>query len=378
MIRPELGHSTILFGLDIPNPLYSLLLITAAIGMALAVHAIAARILCRIAARTATPSDDAFLKHGLRPGRWLLVGFALALIRPALILSSGATIFWDRLAGIILPALLGWLAIAMIKATQDAIFARADISVADNLRARRRRTRSAILARVAKVIILFVVICLMLLTIPTIRTIGVTLIASAGLAGLAVAAAAQPLLKNIIAGIQLAFTEPIRLDDVVIIEGEWGKIEEIHLTYVIVAVWDERRLVIPISKFIEESFQNWTRNTSQLLGSVFFYLDPDTDMNRLRARYEQIVKSAPLWDGRGQVLQVTDMKADLIEVRGLATARNAPEAFDLRCYLREQLLAFIRTEMPEAMPHHRTLLAGVPPLTMAEISPAPDHPTGYR
>jgi small-conductance mechanosensitive channel len=234
----------------------------------------------------------------------------------------------------------------MIRALEDVVTVRADISMEDNLNARRQRTRTAILGRIAIMVAVFVTLCLMLFSIPAVRAVGVTLMASAGLAALAVGAAAQPLLKNIIAGVQLAFTEPIRIDDVVIIEGEWGKIEEIHLTYVVVAIWDERRLVVPISKFLEESFQNWTRSTSRLLGSVFWHLDPATDIDRLRARYDVLVRASKLWDGRGFVLQVTDVKPEAIEVRGLATARNAEQAFDLRCELREKLLSYIREEMP--------------------------------
>jgi len=193
----------------------------------------------------------------------------------------------------------------------------------------------------------------MLMSIPSIRAVGVTLIASAGLAALAVGAAAQPALKNLIAGLQMAFTEPIRIDDVVIIDGEWGRIEDIRLTFVVVKIWDERRLVVPVSKFLEESFQNWTRETSQLLGSVFWHLDPATDIDRLRAKLEQVVKANPRWDGRFFNLQVTDAKPDAIEVRALMTARDASTAFDLRCDVREAMLAYIRDEMPEAFVRKR-------------------------
>jgi small-conductance mechanosensitive channel len=248
----------------------------------------------------------------------------------------------------------------MIRAAGKAIELDADITVADNLRARRRRTRSAILVRIAVFGVGFLTICLMLLSIPSIRSVGVTLMASAGLAGLAVGAAAQPLLKNLIAGVQMAFTEPIRLDDVVIVEGEWGRIEEIRLTYVVVRIWDERRLVVPVSQFLEKPFQNWTRNTSQLLGSVFLMLDPAADIARLRAHAERVVKDNPRWDGRAFVLQVTDSKADAIEVRVLATAKDAATAFDLRCDVREALYAYIRAEMPEALPRRRVAMDAAP------------------
>jgi small-conductance mechanosensitive channel len=168
------------------------------------------------------------------------------------------------------------------------------------------------------------------------------------------------MLKNLIAGIQMAFTEPIRIDDVVIVDGEWGRIEEIFLTYVVVALWDERRLVVPVSRFLEQSFQNWTRKSSQLLGSAMLYLDPSADIARLRAKCVELVEANPRWDRRFQNMQVTDVKPDAIEVRILATARDASIAFDLRCDIREGLLAFIRDEMPEAMPRNRQI--NQPPL----------------
>lgn len=343
---------------DVPPLLTSLALVAAAVCVALALHWIAIHLLCRFVTRTKSPLDDPFIIRARRPSRWLLVALGLAFVRPSLVLGARGHAIWEQAAAVIVPGLVGWLVIALIRALEDVVTVRADISMEDNLRARRQRTRTAILGRIAIMVAAFVTLCLMLFSIPSVRAVGVTLMASAGLAALAVGAAAQPLLKNIIAGVQLAFTEPIRIDDVVIIEGEWGRIEEIHLTYVVVAIWDERRLVVPISKFLEESFQNWTRSTSRLLGSIFWHLDPAADVDRLRQRYEALVRASKLWDGRGFALQVTDMTSDAIEVRGLATARNAEQAFDLRCELREKLLAWLREEMPEALPRRRQMAVG--------------------
>jgi len=349
------GMSTVtLAGWAVPAPVVDITTIVVTVMIALALHWSVMLGLRRIAERTPGSADDIFVTYAKRPLQFIFITLGLAMVRESLDLGAAGTVLWARAAGMLVPALIGWLAINMIRASNDAISLFADVSVADNLRARRRRTRSAILTQIALLGVGFVTICLMLLSIPSVRSVGVTLMASAGLAALAVGAAAQPLLKNVIAGIQMAFTEPIRLDDVVIIEGEWGKIEEIRLTYVVVAIWDERRLVVPVSKFLEDSFQNWTRTGSQLLGSAFFYLDPTADIARLRAKYTEIVSANPRWDRRAQVLQVTDMKADAIEVRILATARDAATAFDLRCDLREAVLAFIRDEMPEALPRHRT------------------------
>ncbi len=357
----------------VPAIVVDALTITVAVVAALVLHWIAIRVARRLAARTPDSIDDVFVDRAERPLRWIMIALALAPVRRLLHLGEGASAFWGQAAGMVVPLLLGWLAVNMIRAGGRAVELSADISVADNLRARRRRTRSTILTRVAVFLVGFVTICLMLLSIPSVRSVGVTLMASAGLAGLAVGAAAQPALKNIIAGIQMAFTEPIRIDDVVIIDGEWGRIEEIRLTYVVVAIWDERRLVVPVSKFLEESFQNWTRNSSQLHGTAFFWLDPTADISRLRARLEELVRANERWDRRGFVLQVTDTRPDAIEVRALVTARDAANAFDLRCDIREGMLAFIRDEMPEALPRGRMEL-GRPGWSEPVALPVPPAP----
>jgi small-conductance mechanosensitive channel len=198
---------------------------------------------------------------------------------------------------------------------------------------------------------------MILMNIPSVRDVGVTLIASAGIAGLAVGAAAQPALKNLIAGIQMAFTEPIRIDDVVVVNGEWGRIEEIRLTYVAVKLWDERRLIVPVSNFLEDVFENWTRRTSQIVGSVFWYVDPATDIRPLRIKLEEIVTSNPRWDGRFFNLQVTDTTPEAVQLRALVTAVDASTAFDLRCDVREAMLAYLRDEMPQAIVRHRAEVA---------------------
>lgn len=339
--------------LSLPSPIVDLGIVALSILAAIVIHVVGMRILTRLAGRTPSSSDDIFVAYARAPLRWVAIGIALATVRRFLDLGETADGIWTQTAGMVVPLLMGWLAIAMTRALGKSIELKADITVEDNLLARRKRTRTAILVRIAVFAIGFVTICLMLLSIPSIRSVGVTLMASAGLAGLAVGAAAQPLLKNLIAGIQMAFTEPIRIDDVVIVEGEWGRIEEIRLTYVVVAIWDERRLVVPVSNFLEKPFQNWTRNTSKLLGSVFLWLDPAADVSRLRTHAEQIIRANPRWDGRAFVVQVTDTKPDGIELRILATAKDAAVAFDLRCDIREGMLEYIRTTMPEALPRRR-------------------------
>src|SRR3546814_8626161 len=223
------------------------------------------------------------------------------------------------------------MALSLVGALRHIVELRSDISVADNLRARRRRTRVRILHRIAQFVIGFITVSVMLVAIPGVRAVGVTLMASAGIAGLVLGAAAQPALKNLIAGIQMAFTEPIRLDDVVIIEGEWGRIEDIRLTYVVVRVWDDRRLVVPVSYFLEKPFQNWTRATSDLLGPVFFHVDPGADIARIRKKVEESAASNPRWDKRVAILQGTEHRPEALDLSARLRASHAALAFALRC-----------------------------------------------
>jgi small-conductance mechanosensitive channel len=354
----------------LPGWATGILIAALAIAVAWGVHAVVLGLARRAARRTSTDVDDIILRRLNAPARWLLIVVALSFVQPGLALGEAGTRAWTQTAGLVIPALLGWMAVAVLGVAFDVVLARTDMNAANNLRARRRRTRAGILHRIGVFLVMLVAFCMMLMSIPSVRNIGVTLIASAGLAALAVGAAAQPALKNLIAGLQMAFTEPIRLDDVVIIDGEWGRIEEIRLTYVVVKIWDERRLVVPVSKFLEDSFQNWTRETSQIMGSVFWYLDPAADIPRLRGKLEELVRADPRWDGRFCNLQVTDAKPGSIEVRGLMTAKDAATAFDLRCEVREGLLAYIRSDMPEALARTRELIEFTPRPEAASPSPS--------
>ncbi len=340
--------------------LESVAVVSAAVVFALVAHWLTMRIAGHAQRRSTAKTDGLVLARVRRPLRAVFVAVSVAFVARILPMDDDIEELWKQILGFLVPALLGWLAVAALRAFQDVIEIRSDITVEDNLRARRKRTRAAILGRIGTFFIIFISVCLMLLSVPGIRSIGVTLMASAGIAGLVVGAAAQPALKNLIAGVQMAFTEPIRLDDVLIVDGEWGRVEQINLTFVVIKIWDERRLVVPVSKFLEQSFQNWTRETSQLMGSVFWYVDPSTDVPRLREKLAEVVKANPRWDGRFFNLQVTDVKTDAVELRALMTAKNASVAFDLRCDVREAMLAFIAQEMPEAMPRGRLLMAPDP------------------
>ena len=305
--------------------------------------------------------DEVLSVYGADTARWP-AGERDALAALALVVAADAIpaldTLWDRIGGLVMPLLIGWMAVAILHALVEAMILRNDISVADNRAARRRRTRLSIFGRIATFIIVFVTIGLMMLAIPGVRQIGVTLVASAGLAGLAVGAAAQPALKSLIAGFQMALTEPVVIGDAVIIGGEWGWIEEIRTTYVVVKVWDERRLVVPTTKFLDEIFQNWTKTTSQLMGTVMLYVDPLTNLDPIREKFYELIEQNERWDKRVKWMQVTELTRDAIEVRFLMTAKDSPTLFDLRCDIREALMAWMREAMPEAIVRSRVLPVG--------------------
>lgn len=329
-------------------------IVAAAIGalLALTLHAILYRVSLRIARASRSQADDILVNRLSRPTRWAFAALGVILAaREAPALAAA----WEKVAGFVMPVLLGWIALAILRTFVETMYLRYDISVEDNRNARRRRTRLAIISRIISFGIVFLTIALMLLSIPGVAKIGVTLMASAGLAALAVGAAAQPALKALIAGLQMALTEPISIDDVVILDGEWGRIEDIRTTYVVVRLWDERRLVVPTTRFLEDTFQNWTKQTSQLLGTVMIYLDPAADIGAIREEYSRQIAAHRLWDKRAQVLQVTDHTHEAMEVRLLMSAKDGPTLFDLRCEIREGMLDWIRRNQPEALVRRRNL-----------------------
>ncbi len=251
---------------------------------------------------------------------------------------------------------LGWLASGVLDMWAVVHLKKFNMAVEDNLIARKHLTQTRILQRVAKVLLIIVTVGLALMTISGFRQWGVSLLASAGVVGIIAGLALQPVLTNMLAGIQIALSQPIRIDDAVVVEGEWGNVEEITSTYVVVKLWDWRRMVLPLSYFITKPFQNWTRENARLIGTAMFYVDYEAPIDRLREAFERIVRASPLWDGDVQVMQVTDITERVMQVRCLASARSAPVAFDLRCEIREKLMAFMRDECPEALPRDRVHL----------------------
>ena len=287
---------------------------------------------------------------------------------------------WIHLLRLALLACVTWLLVRIVGAIESSILRRNPMEIADNLHARRIQTQARVLSRIAMGTIILLGVSLALMTFPAVRQIGTTLLASAGIMGLVAGIAARPVFGNLIAGLQIALAQPIRLDDVVIVEGEWGRIEEISSTYVVVRIWDERRMVVPLSWFIENPFQNWTRSTAQMLGTAFLWLDYRTPMDQVRAELERICHDDPRWDGRVCIAQVTETSEHVMQVRLLVSARDSGEAFDLRCAVRERMIAFLAKHHPQALPRLRAQVerhaeaAGASPAQL----PAADIPSSPR
>ena len=235
------------------------------------------------------------------------------------------------------------------------------MDVSDNLRARSIYTQVMVLKKVAVAIIGIFALASMLMVFDSVRQFGASILASAGIAGIVVGFAAQRSIATLLAGFHIALTQPIRVDDVVVVENEFGRIEDITLTYVIVRVWDLRRLVVPITYFIEKPFQNWTRSSSDIVGTVFFYVDYTVPVDALRAELTRLLQTSKYWDGKVNTLQVTDAKEHTLEIRVLASAANAALAWNLRCEIREKMVAFIQQKYPESLPRLRATLDNRPP-----------------
>jgi len=246
-----------------------------------------------------------------------------------------------------------WLLLSVIKIVKHHIIEKYDVEASDNLKARKVRTQFNILERIFIFIIIVLAMGIALMSFDSIREIGVSIFASAGVAGIIIGFSAQKMIGTILAGIQIALAQPIKLDDVVIVEGEWGRIEKIMLTYVVVKIWDKRRLIVPTTYFIEKPFQNWTKTSSDILGTVFLYTDYNVPFDAIREEFTRILNGTDLWDGEVNVVQVTDSKLESIEIRALMSARDSPTAFDLRVLVREKLITFLQQNYPESLPRTR-------------------------
>ncbi|PKP07977.1 MAG: mechanosensitive ion channel protein MscS [Bacteroidetes bacterium HGW-Bacteroidetes-4] len=251
---------------------------------------------------------------------------------------------------------LAWSAIALLKIFRKLLLSNFDISKEDNLKSRKVHTQVNIFTNIITFFIVLIALGFILISFESIRKIGIGLFASAGIAGIILGLAAQRVIGAVIAGIQIAFTQPFRIDDAVIIENEWGWIEEINLNYVVVRIWDKRRLIVPSTYFIEKPFQNWTRNSAEIVGTVFIYADYTLPVQALRDELTRILNATELWDGQVNVLQVTDAKENTMELRALVSAKNSPTAWDLRVHVREKLIEFMQHNYADSLPKTRIQL----------------------
>ncbi|MBU1260662.1 MAG: mechanosensitive ion channel family protein [Planctomycetes bacterium] len=315
-------------------------------------HFVVFRLLMKIALRTRTKFDESFIKHCFTPSLWAII---LLIYRWFLPLTAPENYIEavTRFLSIVFVIIISWLLIKLTYILDDYVFDKFAIDTKDNLKARKIRTQLGVLKRIVIVIVLIVAIGSMLMSFEKVRQLGGAILASAGIIGIVVGIAAQKTIGTFIAGLQIAFSQPIRIDDVVIVENEWGRIEEITLTYVVIKIWDLRRLVVPITYFIEKPFQNWTRVTSDILGTVFIYVDYTVPIEEIRKQLHTILQSSKLWDGKVSVLQVTNTTEKTIELRALMSAEDASTAWGLRCYVREKLIEFIRSNYPESLPRFR-------------------------
>lgn len=258
-----------------------------------------------------------------------------------------------KISSILIIVGVTWFLVAVLKLAKRRYLLNYDITSEDNLEARKLYTQFNVLERIVIFLIILLALGFILMLFEGVRKIGISVFASAGIAGIIIGFAAQKLLGTILAGLQIAIAQPIRLDDVLVVEGEWGWVEEITLTFVVVRLWDKRRLVLPTTYFIEKPFQNWTRKNSEILGTVFIYTDYNIPFDAFRKELTRLLEANALWDKKVNVLQVTDSKENYIEIRALMSAKNSPDAWDLRVYVREHLITFIQNNYPDSLPKTR-------------------------
>ena len=337
------------YDIDWPLLLDAAIVLVIAVIVALVAHRILFAVVHRIAKMSDTTIDEIVFQRIEKPIKWSMVAIAISAASQADPLLAQA---WAIIGKFAVPALLGWVAYVLVKAFAYGVEYKAEISD-DPVAARSRKTRVSLLSRTVTFVIVFVTVGLMLLGIPVVRDIGVTLMASAGLAALAVGAAAQPALKSLIAGLQMAITEPLRIGDLVVIDGHTGRVEEIRMSFVVVRIWDERAVIVPTSQFLDQSFENWSRKSEKLTGPVFLHLDPATEVDPIRAEFLRFIETQELWDQRTAAALMTEAHPESIELRLAMSALTIGDLFNLRCAVREHMIGWLRKEMPGALIRHR-------------------------
>ncbi|WP_209349282.1 mechanosensitive ion channel domain-containing protein [Pontixanthobacter sp. CEM42] len=323
--------------------------LAAAVVIAYAIYRIVFAILQRVTRQSETTTDDLIIEGIRRPIKWSLIAIGVTIVAQG---NDTLALVWEPIARFVRPALLGWIAYTIVKAFTAAMEIKLEASE-DPVAVRSRRTRIAIFSRTATFVIIFVTVGLMLFSIPAVKSIGTTLLASAGLAALAVGAAAQPALKSLIGGLQIAFTEPLRLGDLVVIDGHTGRVEEIRMSFITIRTWDERAVIVPTTSILDESFENWSRKSEKLTGPILLHLDPATKVQPIRAELVRFVEENPLWDGRTVQCLMTEAYPESIELRLAVSARTIGDLWQLRCHVREHMLEWLREEMPDALIRHR-------------------------
>jgi small-conductance mechanosensitive channel len=327
-----------------------------AVVAALIVHAIGRAILLRVVRYSVLL--DSTVRRIDQPAAYALPVLALQVVwqgAPDTLQGIDSLRHWN---GVLLIGLFTWLATAAVRGVADGVIKRHPSDVADNLHARRILTQTRVLSHTAVGVLLVAGVAFMLMTFPGVRQLGASLLASAGVAGLVVGLAAKSVFSNLIAGLQIALAQPIRIDDVLVVTGEWGRVEEITGSYVVLRLWDERRLIVPLQWFIENPFENWTRQGSDLLGTVLLWVDYGLPLDPLREEVKRVCDAAPEWDRRVCAVQVTDSNERGMQVRVLVSSASSGANFDLRCKLREALLTFIARDYPGALPRLRAEMTG--------------------
>lgn len=329
----------------------------------LAVHALGF-----VAAKRALPRAGALLERSLltrtkAPLRLVLPLAGMAVALTLLKVPPHVSGVLAHVFGIAIVAALSWFVIRLTYVAEDLILDRFRLDQEDNLRARQVRTQIQVFRRVTVAVVILLAFAVVLLSFRQVRAAGAGLLASAGLMGIVAGVAAKPVATNILAGLQIAISQPIRVDDVVVVQGEWGRVEEINLTYVVVRIWDLRRLVLPISWFISNTFENWTRTSSAILGYVYFDLDYTAPVELIRDRLGEVLKANPLWDGDVWNLQVTHSGASTLQMRALMGARDSASRWNLECEVRETIVTWLQQEHPTALPKVRGEIVGPAPGT---------------
>ena len=332
--------------------------------LAWGVHALLHLLVCRFFRHRAAAQDVLIRTKAIT--RYGLIVLGVSALLPLAPLPRVAADSAQRVLLAAFIILAGWLTIVSLNIILDRYSRHFRINSADSLMARKARTQVALLKRALDLLLVLLTAGFALMSFDSVRQFGVSLFASAGVAGIAVGLAARPVLGNLIAGMQIAITQPIRLGDVLVIQDNWGTVEEISSTYVVLKIWDWRRLIIPLSYFFDNPFENWTRSSSSLIGTVMLYVDYAVPVDAVRARLTEIVRESHLWDGQVVSLQVTDTREETVELRALVSAKDSGAAFDLRCEVREKLVSFLREQHPEALPRRRQQVVaperGGPPL----------------